>query len=103
MMVVIEPLRNLFSDATEYIKKQDIVLTDRFLEGTTWWYYFIVGDHNVVIKVFREENKGPYRKEFSCDCTHNSLFGREDNIPCKHIIAVLLYLGMGELFNGENI
>jgi len=94
-----EPLRELFAGAVKYIRNQEVALTERVFEDGVWWYHIEVGDYTVVIKVFRE-NIHPLRKEFSCTCRHGSLFAKE-NIPCVHILASLLFLGLGELYSEE--
>jgi len=102
MVAVSEPLRDLLKGAAEYVRRQDIMLTDRNKDGNVWTYELIVGDYGVTIKVFRDGETGPYRKQFTCDCSHASLFGIDKNIPCKHIFAAILFLGMGEVYGQED-
>lgn len=92
-----EPLKELFKNSVKFIKENNIALTNKVRDGDTWTYYLDVGEHIVVIRVFNDGQQ-PYRKEFSCDCSHASLFGRDNNTPCKHIVAALVWFGLGELW-----
>ena len=53
--------------------------------------YFGVGEQTVTITV-QKLTSVPYSKSFDCTCKHGSLFGKEHNIPCKHIFALIAWL-----------
>lgn len=55
-------------------------------------YYFDVGEHYITLNIYKKENLLPLVKEFSCSCKHSSLFGTKENIPCKHILRLIVWL-----------
>ena len=53
--------------------------------------YFIVEKHNVTVTI-EKTTAVPLTKRFECTCEHASLFGNKNDIPCKHIFALIGWL-----------
>jgi len=109
------PFKELIKKATMYARTQQVREESSFIsaDGKTMSYEYTIGEkYNVTVTlkkiVTNEHNKDKikdrvqYTKEFRCTCKHNSLFC-DTNIPCAHIFAVIIYLGLKEITNSKEV
>lgn len=116
LKTMINPLKRLIKKATEYAKNREIKEYQPYIEpdGVTITYkYEVANKYWVTLKlkkvvtnkdnINRIRDRVQYTKEFSCTCTHSSLFGHINNIPCSHIYAVIIHLGLKELIHSKEV
>ena len=94
----------MFFRATWYVKRHKVKLESLIEEKEGLDYHFTVGEHKVKLLVKKEEGpkNRPYRKDWSCSCTHSSLIGQEKNIICSEILACIGFIFIKTLI-GEKV
>lgn len=110
-----DPFKELIKKATMYARTQQVREEPSFIsdDGKTMSYEYTIGEnYNVTVTlkkiVTNEHNKDKikdrvqYTKKFKCTCKHNSLFGNT-NIPCAHIFAVIIHLGLKEIVSHKEV
>lgn len=64
--------------------------------------YYSADGNNITVTV-EKSTRGPLSKKFECTCEHASLFGNKENIPCKHIFALINWLVTNNKGNKQKV
>lgn len=86
-----DPLYKMYKESWK-VPDHEIKFKDKSVSDKSTTYYFDIGEHFLTITIYKKDNVLPLVKEFNCSCKHSSLFGTKENIPCKHIIKLLVWL-----------